>query len=34
MGGDNDVDIFSGMWSDNRTYDDSSDTHSESAVSW
>jgi hypothetical protein len=34
MGGDNDVNIFSGMWSDNRSDMYSSDTHSEFIVSW
>jgi hypothetical protein len=34
MGGDNDVNIFSSMWSDNRNDMDSSDTHIEFVVSW
>ena len=33
IGGDNDVNILSGMWSDNRTYMDSSDKHIEYIVS-
>ena len=34
IGGDNDVNILSGMWSDNRTYNDSSDRHIEFLDSW
>jgi|GEM_PF-3610207 len=34
MGGDNDANIFSGMWSDNRTYRDSGGTHGVCLVSW
>ena len=34
IGGDNDVNILSDMWSDNSTYMDSSDKHTEYIVSW